>query len=99
MSPQMPYNFRGQVWCQPGYIWLASDVNLLTRVKTTRKEDLLYQAIIWLLLNPLFIKENKTEVLMYKDEDNKDEPQRSCNGLHTHKPFTVFVTPVFSYGG
>lgn len=33
------------------------------------------------------------------DEDNKDEPQRSSNGLHTHKPFSVFAASVFSYGG
>lgn len=98
-SPKTSCSFRGQAWHQPSYIWLTSDLNLLSSVKTTRTGDLLYQTIFWLSLNPLFIKENKTKVLMSTDEDNKDEPQRSHNGLHTHKPFSVFAASVFSYGG
>lgn len=77
---------RGQAWHQPSCIWLSSDLNLLSNVETTGTWDLLYQ-IVWLSLNLLFIKANKREVLMSIDEDNKDEPQLSHNGLHTHKVF------------
>lgn len=35
---------------------------------------------------------------MSVDEDNEDEPQRSGNGLHTHKPFSVFVLQCFPVG-
>lgn len=86
---------RGQAWHQPSCIWLSSDLNLLSNVETTGTWDLLYQ-IFWLLLNLLFIKENKIEVLMSIDENNKDEPQLSHNGLHTHK---IFVASMLSYGG
>lgn len=87
----------GQAWHQPSCIWLSSDLNLLSNVETTGTQDLLYQ-IFWLSLN-LFIKESKIEVLMSIDEGNKDEPQLSHNGLHTHKPSSVFVASVLSYGG
>lgn len=33
------------------------------------------------------------------DEDSKDAPQLSHNGLHTHKPSSVFVASMLSYGG
>lgn len=88
---------RGQAWHQPSCIWLSSDLNLLSNVETTGTQDLLYQ-IFWLSLNLLFIKENKIQVLMSIDEDNKDEPQLSHNGLHTHKPSSVFVASVLSFG-
>lgn len=89
---------RGQAWHQPSCIWLSSALNLLSNVETTGTRDLLYQ-IFWLSLNLLFIKENKIQVLMSIDEDNKDEPQLSHNGLHTHKPSSVFVVSVLSFGG
>ena len=98
-SPKTSCNFRGRAWHQPSYIWLTSDLNSLSSVKTTRTRDLLYQTIFWLSLNRLFIKENKTKVLMSIDEDNKDEPQRSRNGLHAHKPCSVIAASMFSYGG
>lgn len=73
----------GQAWHQPSCIWLSSDLNLLSNVETTGTQDLLYQ-ILWLLLILLFIKENKIEVLMSIDEDNKAERQLSHNAIIAH---------------
>lgn len=98
-SPTASCSLRGQAWHQPSYTCLTAGWSLLSSMKTIRTGHLLYQTIFWLLLNPLFIKENKTTVLMSIDEDNKHEPQRSHNGLHTYKPFSVFVASVFPYGG
>lgn len=96
-NPKTSCNFRGRAWHQPSYIWLTSDLNLLSSMKR-RTGDLLYQTIFSLSLNSLFIKENKTKVLMSTDEDNKDEPQRSRNGLHTHKPSQSLWLQCFPMG-
>lgn len=75
-SPPASCSLRGQAWPQPSYICVTADWSLLSSMKTIRTGHLLYQTIFWLSLNPLFIKENKTRVLMSIDEDNKHEPQR-----------------------